>query len=245
MYNFDDIRLAIYDTGYDPVVENCMLEYCSDAELYLESAVQFNILPKFKTMVERYPELGKYNGLIAEVENTINDAKIKDVKNPKFKNFGHKAFKLIAKVIKFILAVDSVIALPLCIFIFPVIVYFWDRLWVWAMENVEVELTKSQLKLYLGRVEKLKQKADNDELKKLCDKHIKNLNKSLEKLDEEVSNPTVESMEDHLYDNLVKMIQESECLDEDKTLMLCALESVSSDEELMSVAENCFTLVGV
>ena len=239
----DELKLVIYESGMDDELTSLMIEHTDDFE-YVSEATDFNVFPKFKTMTDRYPELEKYKGLVSEAAKILDDST--DAKNPAFKNFGYKAFKVIAKIIKVIFAIDSVICLPFCIFIFPLIGYFWDRLWVWALENAEVELTKSQMKMYIEQLRKLKKITDDKKLAKLCDDQIEKLTASLKKIQDQTSHKVTESSEDvkTAYNTLRLRIYESGCDDDDKELMLSALESVNTLDEFKSAARDCIKILG-
>ncbi|HAU85651.1 MAG TPA: hypothetical protein DCW90_09140 [Lachnospiraceae bacterium] len=188
---------------------------------YYSESVDFNLLPKFKTMCERYPELKSYKGLIQQAADLIEDSQT-SVTNPKYKKFGYDALKVLVKLVKVLYSVSSVVVIPYCILILPIISYLWDRLIVWGGECAEIGLVRAQLDLYIKQLNKVRKITDDErvdqECKKLIDKLVKK-RENLDKTEDELkkSNATVESVCDelklHIYENVKDEIERNSMLE--------------------------------
>lgn len=144
---------------------------------YLTEGAKFSILPRFKTLKNKYPELSKYEGLVKESQNLLLLAE----ETPP-KDFGTKCAKIITTVIGVLSSIDSVILLPFCVFIFPVIGLLFDRLIVWACESLQFTFAENQVMNTIQALTKLKNSTTDKKLKHQCEVNIKKLEKELRKI---------------------------------------------------------------
>lgn len=160
----------------EEVQEDTIDERIFGYEEFMEGA-KFSILPRFKTLVKKYPELGKYEGV-------VNEAQLLLIENggEAPKNFGVKCAKVITTVVGIWFSISSVLLLPFCIFILPIIDLLIARVVVWACEELQFSFAEKQITNTIQNLVKLKNSTTDKKLKSTCETHIKKLEKQLKKL---------------------------------------------------------------
>lgn len=160
-------------------IENDITDNYDDDELFTEAASKFSILPKFKKLVDRYPELTGYEKLV----NEVNDIAIKSGNPDKITSMtARKIGTVIIKVWRAFAAVGGVLLLPFCIFIFPIISLLINRLWVWGLETGEIAIAENAILKSIQNATAIRAATNDPAVKKKCDKLIKELNDKYQKL---------------------------------------------------------------
>lgn len=172
------------------------IEYTSELdalfEEYLEEEVKFSFLPRFK----QHPELKSMYSSIDEAEKLLNS------EGEPTKNSVEKFFKLALRILDIYYNICSVITLPMCILIAPIISHLIGRGIEYAIKCGEVLVAESSTKKAIEKLNKVKKETKDPKIKEKCEKQIKSLSDKLSKLKQNESeideNPTITADLDRL-----------------------------------------------
>ena len=215
----------------ESVYDETMLS--TETELMTEAA-KFSIFPRFKKFEDKYPEMKDYESLVKEAEQiavaaggTIND------------DLGIKIEKFLNKLFGVLVSVGSVLLLPMCIFITPIIHYLVSRYTVWAYDTGRFQIAEKELKRGIATMQEVKEKTKDAKIKKRCDESIKQLEKKLRKIRSGIV--AKESGEDIPEDEIDLVAEfEDELTDMDVEGFIDKLDEVedTSDEEIDRLLED-------
>ena len=207
-----------------------------DEELFTEATVKMNILPKFKTMVQRYPALQEYQSLVEEAnELAMSAGSYENVT----KTTINKVATFLLKIMRILNSVSTVIILPFCILIFPIIQYLLGRLVVWGTETGEVALAEKTILDSIKNLSQLKASTKDPSVTEKCEKLIDQLGKKLESLQKE----TQESADEDDFDvddiEFTSMVDDDEDddIDDDTLNDLLAAMPDTKDEDIERILE--------
>lgn len=154
--------MSIYGGTY--LLENGYIEALNEAN--------FKFLPHFK----ENPELKKYYSDLKDAETFLNSND--EVVGGNLQKFGALSLRILDQLEN----ADSLIGLPLCLFIIPIPFYIIDRLWSWGFRAGREALIKSYAKKIIIGYQNIKKKnSDNDEIVKKCDEQISKIKENLDK----------------------------------------------------------------
>ena len=146
-----------------------------DEEFTLQENAQFHILPKFKLLMDRYPELGKYQTQLKNIEEMFSklgkDSPVSDLN------------KFLMLLIRF----ESTLAewVSIAYVIIPIsgwILLPMIRVISWLWDTGAFELAKSNTNKMINELEKIKSQTKDAKVKKHCDEQIKKLKDTLNDL---------------------------------------------------------------
>lgn len=164
-------------------------------EEYLEEKVKFSFLPRFK----QHPELKSMYSSIDEAEKLLNS------NGEPTKNTVENLFKVALRILDIYYNIISVITLPMCILIAPIISHLIGRGIEYAIKCGEVLVAESSTKKVIKKLGKIKKETKDPKVKEKCDKQIKSLSDKLYKLKQNESeideNPEVTADLDRLMLN--------------------------------------------
>lgn len=207
------------------VLESTIDDRIFEYEVMTESA-KFTFLPRFKTLKGKYPELAKYEGVVNEAQMLLlqSEGTIPS-------NFGPKCAKTITTILGILFSIESVLLLPFCIFIFPIIDYLLMRLCVWACEEIQFSFAEKQINTTLQALIRLKNSTTDKKLKSQCETHIKKLEKEMAKIQK--SENTYEKKEQIKKNKAKSYRRESvEDLDEDDIDFMAEFEAELHDVDV-------------
>ena len=160
-------------------IENDITDNYDDDELFTEAASKFSILPKFKKLVDRYPELKEYEKLVVEVNNLAVQSGNSDKITPMT---ARKIGTVLLKVWRALTSISGVLTLPFCILLFPIMNYLINRLMVWGMESGELAIAESAILRSIQNATAIREATKDPAVKKKCDKLLKELNTKYQQL---------------------------------------------------------------
>lgn len=172
----DDMKLAIYESNIDETKKNALvtiLESSMDEEVMMEAA-RFTVIPTFKKMSDKYPELKGYQSLINEAESIIilSGGKVDN-------NIARSVLKFFVKLIKIFASIESVILAPSCILIFPIVYYLIERLWVFAGEWIEFKIVEDELNGAVDQLRRVQRKTEDEKTKEKIEEAINKINEKI------------------------------------------------------------------
>lgn len=205
----------------------------TESELMTEAA-KFSLFPRFKKFEDKYPEFKEYESLVKEAEaiagaagETIND------------DMGIKIQKFLNKLFGVLTSVTSVILIPFCIFIYPIIYYLLNRFCVWAYDTERFDIAEKELKRGIATMQEVKQKTKDAKTKKRCDEMIAKMEKKMRRMRSAIV--AKESGDDVAEDDVDLMAEfEDEITDIDVEDFIDKLDGVddTTDEEIDRLLED-------
>lgn len=146
-----------------------------DEEFTLQENAQFHILPKFKLLMDRYPELGKYQTQLKNIEEM-------------FAKLGKDSpVSVLNKFLMLLIRFESTLTewVSIAYVIIPIsgwILLPMVRVISWLWDTGAFELAKSNTNKMINELEKIKSQTKDAKVKKHCDEQIKKLKDTLNDL---------------------------------------------------------------
>lgn len=149
----------------------------------LSEKAKFSLMPKFKMFCDKYPEMRQHAKLISEVESLLIES---GKGTGGGKAIAMKIARCILRVYGMLQSINSVILLPMCIFILPIVSLLGSRMFKFLAEAGEFKLAEAQSNLMIKELTKLKNETKDASVKKKCDAQIEALKANKKKLVESV-----------------------------------------------------------
>lgn len=162
------------------VMENSL--FLLESEEILNEKAKFSILPKFKLLCNKYPELKEHSGLMSEVEELLAESG----KGMGGKGLALKICRCVLRVYHILQSIDSVILLPFCVLLFPIVILLAKRAFIFLSEAGEFKLAEAQSNLMIQELTKLMNETKDNSVKKKCQAQIDKIKANKSKLKEDV-----------------------------------------------------------
>ena len=214
--------LSDIDTGFNEILTELLesvAETNDDYELFSESA-RFTILPRFKSLKAKYPELKEAESLVelidAELSREGYEPTVHDT---------DKLGKLINSILNFLANLNSALSVPFLIFIVPIFPYLLNRYTIYVGEKKRLRSAEQELREVRAKLNKLKNNAEDPKARKKYENLI---------------NQVDDTMDNLLAGQKTKAVKESTVFDTEEETVESVMESVmalSNEEKLEFVRE--------
>ena len=146
-----------------------------DDENIIQENAQYHVLPKFKMLADRYPELGRYQRQLGKAETELN----KIGKDSPISNIN----KVYGLLLGFFSDISEWASVPFVIV--PIVGWITlplNKLSQMLIDQGAFELAKSNTRKMIAELGKVKAKSKDKSVKKACDNRIDKLQTTLEEL---------------------------------------------------------------
>lgn len=146
----------------------------AESSLLLGEAVKYKIFPRFKTLFSKHGDTKKLEKLMEAVED------YRDADGEQLYAERNKIVTTVLLILKWIVDLYSVVMLPFCIFIIPILYLMFYRLLRYAIDKGEVAVAVSDAKKVISQLKALRNKTADAKLKAKLDEDIKKLQDAIE-----------------------------------------------------------------
>lgn len=179
------------------------MESFEDLDVFTEGA-QFSFFPRFKSYAKKFPDLKKYEGLMQEADEILNH------EGEMSEGTGTKIARVCLKILGVLQSIDSVLFLPFCIFITPIIPYLMTRLWKYAFEFLDYSLAEKTSLETISKLKSAKKNTDDPKAKAKIDNLIEKIEKNLKEMRKKKEKKSVKEQAKESVDGLKKAFEADE-----------------------------------